>query len=39
LSLRRRQLVCAGQLPLDRAQPEIATDWLAAYRRDIGDEP
>jgi hypothetical protein len=32
-------LVCAGQLSLDQAQHEIATDWLAAYRRYIGGEP
>jgi hypothetical protein len=26
------RLVCAGQLPLDTAQRDIATDWIAAYR-------
>jgi hypothetical protein len=26
------RLVCAGQLPLDTAQRDIATDWIAAYQ-------
>jgi hypothetical protein len=26
------RLVCAGQLPLDTAQHDIATDWIAAYQ-------
>jgi hypothetical protein len=26
------RLVCAGQLPLDMAQRDIATDWIAAYQ-------
>jgi hypothetical protein len=29
--------VCAGHLPLAQAQHEIATDWIAAYRRYLGD--
>jgi len=28
-----RQLVCAGKLDLATAQQEIATDWIAVYRR------
>jgi len=28
--------VCAGRMPLARAQAEIAVDWLAAYRRYFG---
>ncbi len=31
--------VCAGDVPLDVAQREIATDWVAAYRKYIGGEP
>jgi hypothetical protein len=27
------RLVCAGQLALDRAQRDIATDWIAAYKK------
>jgi hypothetical protein len=27
------RLVCAGQLPLDTAQRDIATDWIAAYQK------
>ena len=29
--------VCAGRIPLDRAQREIAEDWIAAYRRYFGE--
>ena len=29
--------VCAGRLPLEQAQREIAQDWIAAYRRYLGD--
>lgn len=29
--------VCAGRMPLDQAQREIAEDWIAAYRQHIGD--
>ena len=28
--------VCAGLIPLDQAQTEIRTDWIAAYKRYIG---
>jgi hypothetical protein len=27
--------VCAGGIPLEEAQREIAADWIAAYRRYI----
>jgi hypothetical protein len=27
------RLVCSGQLPLDTAQRDIATDWIAAYQK------
>jgi hypothetical protein len=27
------RLVCAGQLALDTAQRDIATDWIAAYQQ------
>ena len=30
--------VCAGTMPLEQAQREIATDWLAAYRKYVGQE-
>jgi len=33
------ELVCAGKLPLKEAQEDIATDWIAAYKRDIGPTP
>ena len=31
------QDVCAGQVDLKTAQREIATDWLAAYRKYVGE--
>lgn len=30
------KLVCAGMLNLKQAQDEIATDWVASYKRHIG---
>ena len=30
-------LVCSGRLPLSEAQRAIAADWIAAYRRYVGD--
>jgi hypothetical protein len=30
------RLVCDGRVPLAEAQREIATDWIAAYRKYIG---
>jgi hypothetical protein len=36
LENRMRQLVCDGRLGLALAQREIASDWVAAYRRLIG---
>jgi hypothetical protein len=33
---RLRRMVCGGELTLAAAQSEIATDWVAAYRRLIG---
>jgi hypothetical protein len=27
------KMVCSGQVPLDTARQEMATDWLAAYRK------
>ena len=32
------RLVCNGTIPLEQAQREIATDWLAAYRKYVGQE-
>lgn len=28
--------VCAGRIPISRAQAEIATDWIAAYEHYLG---
>jgi len=36
LELRLHKLVCRGQLGLETAQREIATDWTEAYRRHFG---
>ena len=33
------RLVCDGRVPLAEAQREIATDWIAAYRKYIGANP
>ena len=30
--------MCAGQLPLDTAQRDIATDWIAAYHAYVHTE-
>lgn len=32
-------LVCHGRVPLAQAQREIATDWIAAYKRYVGPNP
>jgi len=37
LENRMHRLVCAGQLDLAQAQREIATDWVEAYRRYVGE--
>jgi len=34
---RLHALVCAGKLPIEQAQREIATDWIAAYERYLGE--
>jgi hypothetical protein len=31
--------ICAGRMRLETAQREIATDWIAAYRRHLGAAP
>lgn len=36
LENRLHALVCAGKLPLDRAQREISQDWPSAYIRYVG---
>jgi hypothetical protein len=36
LENRLHALVCAGTLPIARAQREIASDWIAAYERYVG---
>ena len=30
------KMVCSGQVPLDTARHEMATDWVAAYRKYVG---
>jgi hypothetical protein len=39
LEARLCRLVCDGRVPLSEAQREIATDWIAAYRKYIGANP
>src|SRR5215471_5800748 len=39
LEVRLQKLVCSGQVDLETAQREIATDWTQAYRRYIGTSP
>lgn len=34
-----QRLVCGGQVDLEAARREIATDWTKAYRRYIGTSP
>jgi hypothetical protein len=34
---RLHEMVCAGELPLAGAQRAIAADWIAAYRRYLGE--
>jgi len=33
---RLHALVCAGRLPVEQAQHEISTDWIAAYQKYVG---
>jgi hypothetical protein len=39
LENRLHELVCSGQLDLATAQREIATDWIAAYKKYVGPQP
>lgn len=39
LERRLRQMVCDRSINLEVAQREIATDWIAAYKKYIGSEP
>jgi hypothetical protein len=39
LEFRLHELVCAGSVPLAQAQHEIATDWVAAYKKYVGAVP
>ena len=32
-------MVCKGEIDLKTAQREIATDWIAAYKKYVGPEP
>jgi hypothetical protein len=29
--------VCSGDIALDKAQQEIAKDWIASYKKRLGD--
>lgn len=37
LELKIQKMVCAGELSLDQARKEIAEDWIAAYKKYIGN--
>lgn len=39
LENRLHKLVCSGQITLDQAQHEIASDWVASYEARIGPLP
>jgi hypothetical protein len=39
LENRLHTLVCRGRVPLAQAQREIASDWIAAYKRYVGPNP
>lgn len=39
LENRLHRMVCAGQIPLREAQQAIASDWVAAYRKYVGNVP
>jgi hypothetical protein len=39
LENRLRVMVCAGRIGLHQAQTEIATDWIAAYKKYIAPTP
>ena len=32
-----KRMVCSGQIQLEQAQQEIANDWIAAYKKYIGE--
>lgn len=37
LENRLHAMVCAGAMPIEQAQSEIARDWIAAYQRYVGE--
>lgn len=37
LEHRLRKLVCGGSLRLEQAQQEIATDWISAFKKYVGE--
>jgi len=39
LEQRLHQMVCSGDLDLATAQRDIAVDWIAAYKKYVGDRP
>lgn len=39
LEARLHALVCHGQVPLAQAQQDIASDWIAAYKRYVAPNP
>jgi hypothetical protein len=39
LEVRLHKMVCKNQISLKAAQAEIATDWVAAYKKYVGPSP
>ena len=39
LETKLKRLVCAGTITLEDAQTAIRSDWIAAYRKYVGDAP
>lgn len=39
LENRLHALICRGRVPLAQAQRDIASDWIAAYKRYVGTNP
>jgi hypothetical protein len=37
LELKLQKLVCSGEVPLDQARHEIALDWIATYKKYVGN--
>jgi hypothetical protein len=39
LENRLHEMICNGEIDMKTAQQEIATDWIAAYKKYVGSEP